>query len=333
VRLVTGPQDWEDAVHRLKFIFGEYCFYNAWFQAVELTAHVSRLKGSLDDNTAAVIPLLRRHGRVALPAHPIAPEPAWLKITRDYLRYVPTTTIHYFIEPGTSFEDYLQRMPRKYRHELLRKVRRSTKLSDVAIYLRSYRSLLEAQEFYPIACAISRKTYQRKLLDVGLPETASFETQLLARAERDEVRGYLLFHGERPIAYAYAAVTGDCLRFRYIGYDPAFGAWSAGTVLIYEALRSAIGEDRFAVFDFGSGEAQYKRAFATGSLRCATVFFFRPTARHLITVAAHRACVATSDGCGALLNRLGIKDRVKQYFRTRAQLRPPSLSWPIGGGF
>jgi hypothetical protein len=296
---VTGPDEWHDALHRLKFIFGEYCFYTFPFEAVEITTHATRLKGSLEENIASAVPLLERYGAVAIPSHPIAAEPAWLKITCDYLRYVPAATVHHFIEPGTSFDEYLRQMPRKYRHELLRKLRRFIEHSGGQIDLRSYRSLPEAQMFYPLACAVSGKTYQ----------------QLLERAGRNAMRGYLLFHRGTAIAYAYCTIRGDCLRFRCIGYDPAFRDLSPGIVLIYEALRSAISEHRFAIVDFDFGEAQYKRTFATGSLRCATVFLFRPTIRHLFTIVAHRACIAASDGCTALVNRLGMKERLKQYFR------------------
>jgi CelD/BcsL family acetyltransferase involved in cellulose biosynthesis len=145
---------------------------------------------------------------------------------------------------------------------------------------------------------------------------------LRAQAERDAVRGYLLFIGGAAVAYAYGTICVDCLRFRYIGLDPAFAELPPGIVLIYRALGEAIGEARFSLIDFGSGEAQYKRIFATGSVRSATVFLFRPTFRHLTTVAAHYACTATSDGCSALLARLGFKERVKRYFRARSGMRP-----------
>jgi CelD/BcsL family acetyltransferase involved in cellulose biosynthesis len=312
---VSDSSDWDDAVHRLKFIFGEYCFYNVWFEAIELRTHFIRLKGSLDDSSAAAAPLLRHHRAVAIPSHPIAAEPGWLKVTRKYLRYIPASNVCYFIESGDSFDAYLQRMPNKRRHELFRKLRRVAEHCGGAIDLRSYRSVAEARAFYPLARAISRKTYQRRLLDVGLPETAAFEAQLLARAAQDQMRGYLLFHRDTPIAYGYCAVTGDCLRFQYIGYDPAYRHWSAGNVLIAEALRCAIGENRFAIIDFGSGEAQYKRAFATGSLRCATVFLFRPTAGRLLTLAAHRTCIAFSDICAGIADRLGLKEQLKRRFR------------------
>jgi len=315
---VNDPSEWDDSVHRLKFIFGEYCFYNVWFEAAELRTHFIRLSGSLDDSSAAAAPLLGRHRALAIPAHPIAAEPGWLKITRDYLRYVPASTTCYFIEPGNSFDAYLQRMPNKHRHELFRKLRRVAEHCEGAIDLRCYRSVTEARAFYALASTVSRKTYQRRLLDVGLPETAAFEAQLLARAGQDRMRGYLLFHRDTPVAYGYCIVTGDCLRFQYIGYDPAYRHWSAGNVLIAEALRSAIGENLFAIIDFGSGEAQYKRSFATGSRRCATVFLFRPTARRLLTLAAHRTCIALSDICAGIADRLGLKERLKRRFRTPA---------------
>ena len=38
---MIAEQEWTDACHRLKFVFGEYCFYSAWFEAAELSTHVT----------------------------------------------------------------------------------------------------------------------------------------------------------------------------------------------------------------------------------------------------------------------------------------------------
>jgi CelD/BcsL family acetyltransferase involved in cellulose biosynthesis len=320
--VTTDAPEWDDAVHRLKFIFGEYCFYSTWFEAAELSTHFTRLEGSFDESGALVAPVLDRYRAAAIPSHPIIRKPAWLKMTRGYLRYVPAAAVCYFIEPAKSFEEYLQQMRHKHRHELLRKRTRVAEHNGGEIDLRTYRSLPEARAFYALATAVSRKTYQHRLLDVGLPETAAFQAELLTRAEGDTMRGYLLFHHDTPIAYGYCTVRGDCLRFQHIGYDPAYRNWSVGNVLIAEALRCAIGENRFAIVDFGSGEAQYKRVFATGSRRCATVFFFRPTLGRLLIVAAHRACTAVSDVSTTAADRLGIREGLKRYARIRAAAAP-----------
>ena len=311
--MVTSMLEWSKSAHRLKFIFGEYCLFSISFRAVELATPVTRLGDCLDRSAAAALPFLGRYGAVAIPSHPISAAPGRLKMSRGLLRYVSEITVHYFVEPGGSFDEYFSQRPRRYRHELLRKLRRFADAAEID--LRVYRSPDESKAFYPIALAISGKTYQRRLLDVGLPEAAGFKAELSARAGCGASRGYLLFHRETAIAYAYATVAGDHLRFRWIGYDPAYGALSPGTILICEALRSAIGECRFSLIDFGAGEAQYKRVFATASLRSATVFLFRPTVRNFLIVAAHRCCVAASDGCVFVLTRLGIKERVKRRLR------------------
>jgi CelD/BcsL family acetyltransferase involved in cellulose biosynthesis len=319
---MVSAAEWDHAFHQLRFVFGEYCFHTARFEAVELTTHVSRLDASLEETTASAVPLLERYGVVVIPAHPICADPQSLTITRDYLRYVPTPTVHYFINSVTQFDEYLSRMPGKSRHEIRRKLRRFIEHSGGQIDLRTYRSVPEAQTFYPLACAVSRKTYQHRLLGVGLPDRAALEAELLERARRDAMRGYLLFHRGAAIAYAYATRTGDCLQFRSIGYDPRLRELSPGIVLLYEALRSAIGELCFSIIDFGFGEARYKREFATGSLRCATLFLFRPTPQHLFTILTHRACVVVSDCFAALTDRIGIKQRLKRYFRSRIAAPP-----------
>jgi len=315
---VITRDEWECAPHQLKYLFGEYCFYTEGFQAAELTTHVSRITGSLEEITPFVLPLLEEHGAAVIPAYPISTRPRWLKITRYYLRYVPEVTVYYLIDPGQSFDSYMQQIPGKVRHELRRKLRRFAEYSGGQIDLRIYQSGQEAQTFERFAQAVSRKTYQHRLLGVGLPDTSQFRADLIDRASRGTMRGYLLFYQGTAIAYAYAITRGDCLQFRCIGYDPSWRELSAGIVLTYHALRSAIGERRFAIIDFGFGEARYKRDFATGSLPCATVFLFRPTSRNLLTVLSHRACITASDYCIDLTKWLGIKEPLKQYFRASA---------------
>jgi CelD/BcsL family acetyltransferase involved in cellulose biosynthesis len=98
---------------------------------------------------------------------------------------------------------------------------------------------------------------------------------------------------------------------------------SPGIFLLQEMLKRIHAEKRFRLFDFGSGDAQYKRSFATRSRRCATVLQFRRTFRNWLIVTSHRALTGFSDGCVRLLKSLGMKDRVKRLFR-RSTRTPPS---------
>jgi CelD/BcsL family acetyltransferase involved in cellulose biosynthesis len=315
----ASPLDWQPARRSLMFTFGEYCFHETWFGGLELLTHVTRIETSLEETTTAIVPLLQSHGAIILPSHPVDARPPPLELTRRYMRYSVATDNHYYVElDGASFEDYLHRLPRQHRHEIQRKLRRYLQAGRGAIEFRGYSTPQEARTFFALARALSAKTYQDRLLGLGLPDTDTFRAELYEHAARGTMRGYLLFHRGQPIAFGYCAGMRDCLRFVFTGYDPAFAAWSPGIVLVHEMLRSLAGEGCFRVLDFGSGEAQYKRLFATASRLCTTVFFFRPSPRHLIKVLAHRGCIAVSDGCTAAAERLGIKSRLKRLLRARA---------------
>ena len=313
--------EWVPARRSLMFTFGGYNFCEAWFEGLELLTHITQIKTSLDETTATIVPLLQRHAAIFVPSHPVNTTVPPLKLTRQFVRYTLETANHYYIEFDGSFDQYLRRLPRPHRHEIQRKLRRYLQASGGAIEFRHYSTPPDARTFYALARTLSAKTYQDRLLRRGLPDTDAFRAELDEHAARGTMRGYLLFHREQPVAFGYCTAVDDCLRFVFTGYDPALAAWSPGIVLVHEMLRSIAGEERFAVLDFGSGDAQYKRLFATASQLCATVFFFRPTPAQLMKVLAHRCCIAGSDGCAAAADRLGIKARLKRLLRVRATAR------------
>src|SRR3546814_12810185 len=80
------------------------------------------------------------------------------------------------------------------------------------------------------------RSYQETLLGSGLPATPAFVRTMLAAAAADEVRAWLLFVDGLPIASLYCPAEGDTLRYDYLGHDPEWSDWSAGSVLLDEAM-------------------------------------------------------------------------------------------------
>jgi len=219
-----------------------------------ILTHVTRIETSLDETTAALVPLLRSQAAIMLPSHPVTDPPAPFALTRQYIRYTLATNHHYYIElAGSSFDAYLRRLSRHHRHEIQRKLRRYLQVSGGPIEFRVNSNHHHAREFYTLGRALSGKTYQDRLLGRGLPDTDAFRAELDGHAARGTLRGYLLFHREQPIAFGYCTALGDCLRFLFTGYDPRYASWSPGIVLVHEMLRSITGEELFDVLDFGSG--------------------------------------------------------------------------------
>jgi len=103
----AAEANWVPARSRLRFTFGEYCFHEAWFEGLELLSHVTRIKVPLEETTAAIIPLLLHQAVISIPSHPVSEPPSRLELSRRFIRYVPATNNHYYVELDGSFEEYL----------------------------------------------------------------------------------------------------------------------------------------------------------------------------------------------------------------------------------
>ncbi|MDG2004835.1 MAG: GNAT family N-acetyltransferase [Novosphingobium sp.] len=198
-----------------------------------------------------------------------------------------------YVDLTLGFDAYMQGFSSKSRSTLRRKLRKFTELSGGSLDIRLYRSPDELAEFHRLARAISRKTYQERLLDAGLPEGSEFEVEVARLANEDQLRAWILFVHDEPVSYLYAPAQGDTLVYAYLGYDPAFASHSPGAVLQIEALRAVMEEGAFRQFDFTEGDGQHKRQFATGSIDCVDLLLLRPSLSNRLTVAALSAFYGT----------------------------------------
>jgi CelD/BcsL family acetyltransferase involved in cellulose biosynthesis len=163
-----------------------------------------------------------------------------------------------------------------------------------------------------LAREVARKTYQERLFDSGLPDTAEFREATLELAGRNAVRGYLLFHGGKAVAYLHTPSPDGFPVHDYLGYDPEYSPHSPGTVLQYLALHDLYAEGSFPLYSWGSGYSQAKQVFATGQVLGADIFYFRPTVRNSIAVCLHYAVDRVSERAGRLLARLNLKQALKR---------------------
>jgi len=216
-----------------------------------------------------------------------------------------------------TFEDYLKQFSSKSRSTLRRKVRKYGQLCGGEPDWRTYRTAAEMEEFYRLARDVSRKTYQERLLDAGLPESDEFRKELLAAAERDFTRGYLLFHESRPVAYLHCPIHDGVVFYGHLGYDPEYAKWSPGTVLQHLALEQLFMEPDLRMFDFTEGEGQHKSFFATHSALCADIYYLRRSLRNRGLVRLHAVLEAFSRALVRQLDRLGLKERIKRLIRRR----------------
>ena len=232
-----------------------------------------------------------------------------------FLRYVPLQYQHCYIELGTSFEDYQKKFSSKTRSTINRKIRKFTEHCGGTLKWHAYRSPDEVPAFFQLARAVSKLTYQEKLLDAGLPDTPEFMERARALAAGGQLRAYVLFDGERPVSYLYCPVQDGVAIYAYLGYDPAYMHLSVGTVLQWLALEQMFKEGHLRYFDFTGGQSDHKRLFATHQRQCANVFLVRPTVRNAAIVRGHALMERFSAWAGQVLDRYGVKAKVRRLIR------------------
>jgi len=243
-----------------------------------------------------------------------APLPA-ISRAGGYLRYVPLQYQHCYIDLGQSFESYQKKFSSKTRSTINRKIRKYAEHCGGSIPWKTYKAPEDMRDFFRLARTVSKSTYQERLLDAGIPDSEAFIAQAESLAAEQRLRAYILFDGERPVSYLYCPVEEGVLIYAYLGYDPDYMQMSVGTVLQWLAVEQLFDEACFRYFDFTEGQSDHKRLFATHQQQSANVYLVKKTFRNAVIINSHMFMDRFSTWLGTMLERFGIKARIKRFLR------------------
>lgn len=190
---------------------------------------------------------------------------------------------------GRSYQDYLAGFSSKTRSTLNRKHRRLVERSGGALDMREFSRADQVEAFMADAVPLSRRTYQTRLLDAGLPEGADAIAEMKALAQEDRMRAYILYLDGQAVSYLYLPIHDGIVTYAYLGYDPDHAALSVGTVLQMEALQGLFAEQRYRFFDFTEGQGAHKQMFGTASVAACTFFLLRPTVTNRLLIGSLNA--------------------------------------------
>lgn len=248
-------------------------------------------------------------------ALPVEGELPTLAVIDGYIRYVTLQYRHCFIDLSIGMAAYRNKFSAKTRSTITRKIRKFQEHCGGQIRWQGYRTPDAMRDFLRLAREVSLKTYQERLLDAGIPEDPAFVEGMLTLAERDEVRAYILFDGERPVSYLYCPAQDGALIYAFLGYDPEYLKLSVGTVLQWFALEDLFAEGRFAFFDFTEGQSEHKRLFATHERQCANVLFLKRSLPRMLLLRTHALSNRIASLAGHLAERWGLRARLRRILR------------------
>lgn len=161
-----------------------------------------------------------------------------------------------YVELPESWDEHVQSLSKKDRHELRRKLRRLEANGDAEyrIYDHEHDELPEALEDF---VSLMGKSSEAKS-DFLTPERRSFlETLTRTMADADSLQLAFLDVGGRPVSATMSFREGDRLLLYNSGYDPEYRHLSVGLLLKAYGLRGAI-EQGLREYDFLRGNEPYK---------------------------------------------------------------------------
>lgn len=254
-------------------------------------------------------------------ALPIINELPTLSRNGAYLAYVPLQYDHNYIDLTTGFDAYQRKFSSKTRATINRKIKKYAEHCGGSVSWKTFKDPEQVREFFRLAREVSKLSYQERLLDAGLPESEGFIGQAESLAAANQLRAYVLFHGDRPVSYLYCPIKQDVLVYAYLGYDPEYMKFSVGTVLQWLALEALFTEGKFKAFDFTEGQSEHKRLFATHYTKRANVFFIKASLRNAVIVRAHLIMNRLSSRLGSVLDKLGVRAKIKRIMRFGRQAK------------
>lgn len=247
-----------------------------------------------------------------------APLRALPAIRQDFGRFVIGARQDYprhYITMRGSFDDYMARFSGKTRSTLRRKARKLQSELGAGLAITEHRTPAQIECFLAKALPLSSCTYQARLLDAGLPDTPGARREMLALAEQDRIRAFLLEGPSGPIAYLALPIVGTTIVYAHLGYHPDWSRLSPGTVLQMEALERLFAEERYSHFDFTEGDGVHKALFGTDRIECASFVLLSPSLANRTLVSGRAAFDHGVAAARTLAARSGVLARIRSRLR------------------
>ena len=178
-----------------------------------------------------------------------AAEHGW-RVDRDVWDVSP------FVSLPDSWDNHVQSLSKKDRHELRRKLRRleGSGEAEYRIYDHDNDELPDALEDF---VSLMGKSSEAKS-DFLTPDRRAFlETLTRTMADADSLQLAFLNVGGKPVSATMSFMEGDRLLLYNSGYDPDYSHLSVGLLLKAYGLRGAI-EQGLREYDFLRGNEPYK---------------------------------------------------------------------------
>ncbi len=215
--------------------------------------------------------------------------------------------------PG-GIDEFILREKPKHRRELRRYGRALERRFAGRVEYKCFQTVDHVPKLCADAEEISRNTYQRGV-DAGFILNTESERKLSLWAEKQKLRGYVLYIDAKPIAYWIGALYAPTFFLDTTGYDPACRKHNPGTVLYLKMVEDLC---RIGVreIDNGIGDSFWKKRFGAEGVDKSTIFIYAPTLKGLRLKITRELTSSISSLVNKMATHTSMKSRIVRLARS-----------------
>jgi hypothetical protein len=235
--------------------------------------------------------------------------------------YCPSIRVHRSMTMPGSIEEFYRRLSTKVRKNLKRQTKKLLQEYADKVTVRCFRETGDLDRMIQDVEGIARKTYQRGL-GVGFIDSPEMRLRLLLWAEKNWLRGYVLYVENVPRAFWIGTVYLGTFHSDSMGYDPSLGKYSPGMFLIVKVIEDFCdcndNTEHVSKIDFGLGDAQYKEVLGDFEWNGASLYIFSPRFKGVSLNLMRVPATMLEHVARGVLEHTGLLGRIKKTWRLKS---------------
>lgn len=224
----------------------------------------------------------------------------------------PKVNLHWRMDVPDTMDSFYAQLSSKTRQTLKRQGKQAGKKFQVR--LAECSNVDSLPEILSDAVSVSSQTYQYAL-GWGLRDDPVTQQQLITASHNGLLRLHVLYLDDEPKAFQLGLQSQGTYFLQSMGFDPEMRKWHLGTGLFLRVLERLCEDPSVDRFDFGFGDAEYKRRFASKQWEEATVYMFAPRPYPILVSSIHNTVSGISRGVRRVVQQAGIESKIKQKWR------------------
>lgn len=215
-----------------------------------------------------------------------------------------------------GFDAYLESLSAKSRQSMKRSLRRFETQFDGRFGIEVHQDATDVAQFLERVEEVSERTYQGRMLGLAVTRNGFIGNKAIEGARLGYTRCYLLTVDQKPVAWRIGLVSGGVFCSHHVGYDPDFEDWHPGVLMhLYSVRHMAEVSGDAQLMDLLYGDNDFKRRASNRSRDEQNYYLFPRTFRGALTYVCLAVCNAVSGTVGRLLERAGLKAKLKAALR------------------